>query len=54
MMCCERAIAILGEMEHPRPSTMPRPLYEQWLKALSSAKFKYLVTAQASVGWGYG
>ena len=46
MMCCERAYTILGEMEHPRPSSMPRAPYHHWIRSLTSAKFKYLVTAQ--------
>ena len=49
MMSCEKALQVLGEMEHPRPTHMPRGDYTEWLQVLTGAKFKYLVTAQVGI-----
>ena len=40
MMCCDKALHILGETEYPRPTYLPRPQYNEWLQILSGAKFK--------------
>ena len=49
MMCGERALRVLAEVEHPRPEGVPQEQYNRWLSSLSEAKFTYLVAAQ--VGW---
>lgn len=47
MLCCERALRILGQLEYPRPVGMSQEDYEAWLRELAQAKFTYLVAAQA-------
>ena len=46
MMCSERALRVLAEVEHPRPEAVPREQYNRWLDNLSEAKFTYIVAAQ--------
>ena len=46
MMCSERALRVLAEVEHPRPEAVPREQYNHWLDNLSEAKFTYIVAAQ--------
>ena len=53
MMCCERAIRVLAEMEYPKPRDIAPVKYDGWLASLSEAKFTYVVASQASQGGGY-
>lgn len=46
MTCCDRALKVLAQLEHPRPVGMSSQDYQDWLQQLSDIKFTYLVAAQ--------
>lgn len=50
MMCYERALRVLCEIEYPRPNVLPPKLYDQHIKRIAHTKYTYLVAAQVRSG----
>lgn len=46
MVCCDRAIKVLTQLEHPRPVGMSSQDYQAWVQQMSETKYNYLVAAQ--------
>eukprot|EP00955_Chlamydomonas_euryale_P018413 195802-Chlamydomonas_euryale.AAC.1 len=50
MLCYERALRVLGQLEYPRPPGVSVDAHEAWLTNMGRAKFTYLVAAQVRDG----